>query len=309
MTLLSIELFGKFGARLDGHPVSGLEAGKVQELLCFLLLHRTQPHSREKLAGLLWGDSSTTQSKKYLRQSLWQLQTALEPYAQTTGEKLLICEPNWIQINSACALWLDVQEIETAFTLVGTIPSYELPQTQVEGLKKAVTLYRGDLLEGWYQDWCWYERERYQIIYLSLLDKLIAYCEMQKDYEAAINYGIRVLRHDRARECTHQHMIRLYMLSGDRAAALRQFQRCSVALHEELGVTPSKATLALHEQVRADNIDECALPMNSLNRTLPDVMKRLERLWEHLSELEEQVREEMVYIEQALLIAGKADRS
>jgi DNA-binding SARP family transcriptional activator len=309
MTLLSIELFGKFGARFDGHPVSGLEASKVQELLCFLLLHRTQPHSREKLAGLLWGDSSTTQSKKYLRQSLWHLQTALEPYTQTTGEKLLICEPNWIRINSSYTLWFDVQEIENAFALVGTTPGYELPQTQVEVLEKAVTLYRGDLLEGWYQDWCWYERERCQIIYLSLLDKLIAYCEMQQDYEAAINYGIRILRHDRARECTHQQLIRLYMLSGDRAAALRQFQRCSVALHEELGVTPSRATLALHEQVRADNIDEYVLQMKSLNRTLPDVMKRLERLWEHLSELEEQVREEMVYIEQALLLAGKTDQS
>jgi len=59
----------------DSNSLAGLTAGKPLELLCYLLLQRAWFHSREALASLLWGDFTTAQSTKYLRQMLWQLQT------------------------------------------------------------------------------------------------------------------------------------------------------------------------------------------------------------------------------------------
>jgi hypothetical protein len=38
-------------------------------------------------------------------------------------------------------------------------------------------LYRGDLIEAWYQDWCIYERDRLQLTFLAMLEKLTADCE------------------------------------------------------------------------------------------------------------------------------------
>ena len=38
------------------------------------------------------------------------------------------------------------------------------------------SVYRGDLLEGCYQDWCLFERERLQNAYLAMLDKLMVRC-------------------------------------------------------------------------------------------------------------------------------------
>ncbi len=45
-------------------------------------------------------------------------------------------------------------------------------------------------------------------------------------------------------------MISLYAATGDRAAALRQFERCVVALERELGVSPLPETRAVYEAVR-----------------------------------------------------------
>jgi hypothetical protein len=42
--------------------------------------------------------------------------------------------------------------------------SGDLNEAQAQLLKDAVNLYCGDLLEGWYQDWCLFERERLQSI-------------------------------------------------------------------------------------------------------------------------------------------------
>jgi DNA-binding SARP family transcriptional activator len=303
MSQLRIELFGKFCARCSDQVVEGLEASKVQELLCYILLNRTRPHARETLAGVLWGETSTSQSRKYLRQALWQLQTALERHANIIGDRLLLLEPNWIHLNADCSLWLDVDEFERAFTFVQGIGGAQLDCDQAERLRQAALLYKGDLLEGWYQDWCWFERERFQNMYLTLLDKLTAYCEAHNDYEAGLDYGTRILQFDRARERTHQQLIRLYMLSGDRAAALRQFERCAAALQAELGVEPSKYTLALHAQIQSDSLDLTALPSGTLE---PDLVKRLENVWKVLADMQAYLRKETLEIEQ-LLNGHRAD--
>ncbi len=61
-------------------------------------------------------------------------------------------------------------------------------------------LYRGDLLEGWYQEWCLFERERLQNAYMLMLDKLMGYCEAHSEYEQGLVYGDLILRLDHASE-------------------------------------------------------------------------------------------------------------
>lgn len=84
--------------------------------------------------------------------------------------------------------------------------------------------------------------------------KLISHCEEQKEYEAGLEYGERILRMDRAHERTYQKMMRLQQLAGDRAGSLRTYQRCAPALREELGVDPSETTIGLLEQIRSNGI-------------------------------------------------------
>ena len=221
MSLLKVALFGRFCVQCGDQIVGGFDASKVQELFTYLLLYRHRSHPRETLAGILWGDSSTAQSKKYLRQALWQMQSALEASTTIAAEDLFLLEANWINLNPAAPLWLDVAAFETAYNRVQGVPGQALDGQQLKTVHDAVELYRGDLLEGWYQDWCWYERERFQTMYLSLLDKLIDYYQANGEYETAIDYAQRVLRCDHAREHTHQRLMILHYLAGDRVAALR----------------------------------------------------------------------------------------
>ena len=75
---LCIRLLGRFNVRRNEQLLRGLDGQKTQELFSYLLLHRRRPHSREALADLLWPESSAEQSRKYLRQTLWHLQTAAD---------------------------------------------------------------------------------------------------------------------------------------------------------------------------------------------------------------------------------------
>ena len=129
----------------------------------------------------------------------------------------------------------------------------DLSDECAHALEQAVHVYRGDFLEGCYQDWCIFERERLQNIYLNVLDKLMDHCQSTGDYEAGLAYGAQMLRLDRARERTHRRMMQMYYLAGDRTAALRQYDRCAAALSQELGVKPSQRTEILCEQIRNDS--------------------------------------------------------
>jgi DNA-binding SARP family transcriptional activator len=146
-------------------------------------------------------------------------------------------------------------------------------------------------------------------MYLVLLDKLIDYCEVHHDYEAGLLYGMRLLRCDRARERTHRRLMRLHYLNGDRAAALLQYEQCIAALYEELGVKPSKRTIALYKQILAEQLTEPqpTLPPIEAHRTLEvsasspeEMLGHLTRLQTALADLQNQVQQSIQKVEQAL---------
>src|SRR2546421_2227470 len=311
MSTLSIQLFGKFCVRRNEQVLEGFDARKVQELFCYLLLHRNHSLPRETLAGLLWPDTTTIQSKKNLRQALWQLQSALGSQTEPLNDRVLLVEPEWVQLNLEANFWLDVVIFGKAFDLVQKVPEHELDAQRVQVLQDAVQLYQGPLLEGWYQDWCLLEREHLQNMYLTMLDKLMGYCEVYRDYETSLLYGMRIMCYDRARERTHRRLMRLYYLLGDRAEALRQYERCAAALDEELGVNPSKSTLTLYRQIQADQLDDPE-PMPASQETnaslevsstpLIDVLGQLKYLEGSLAHLQNQIQRSIQKVELVLSI-------
>lgn len=303
MSTLRFRLFGKFSVERNSQSVKGLDASKEQELLSYLLVRRNQCHPRETLANMLWGDSSTERSKKYLRQALWRLQLALEP-EDGKSQQVVQVEHDWVQLNSRCEVWLDVAILEKAFVTAQGVPGDRLDRSSAQLLKDAVEVYRGDLLDGWYQDWCLFERERLQNIYLSMLDKLMSYSEHHLEYETGVAYGAAILRFDRARERTHRQLMHLQCMAGDRTGALRQYERCVAALEEELGVKPEGRTTTLYEQIRADRLDSSVpvTPQSASGSTaqLPQVLSRLKRLQVILAGVQRRVQRDIKAVEQGL---------
>jgi len=282
----------------DQQKVPDLE-GKEEELLGYLLVHRARPHPRESLASLLWSESTTSQSRKYLRQALWHLHQALEIRRGLPANAVIEVEHDWVQINRNASIQIDIAEFERASAQADRKPA--VPDEAVaETLKKAVELYRGDFLEGSYQDWCLFERERLQNIYLSMLDKLMLYSIEHREFEGGREFGTTILRYDRASERTHRQLMKLYYLSGDRTAALRQYQRCVAALDEELGVKPDHATQVLYEAIRADKDFLGSTPVAAPAASLPEVVTRLKRLHTFLGQTKRRIRREIAAVEGTL---------
>jgi DNA-binding SARP family transcriptional activator len=304
MSRLSVTLFGRFAGDVRGQALR-LDNNKVQELLSYLLLYHQRPHERLQLASTLWEDVPVGRAKGYLRKALWQLQRQLQAACDVEHMELLLVEPDWIQVNEACDLQLDVMCFEQAFERSQGTAGRDLDGDQASRLQAAVELYKGDLLEGWYQEWCLYERQRLQRMYIIMLDKLLDYCEANEAYESALIYGMRILKLDQARERTHRCLMRIYYASGDRTEALRQYDRCLAILKKELDVGPSEQTVALYHQIQNEALGDSQRPVAALlppppAEALQDNLAHLLELETALSNARQQVRLQIQNLEALL---------
>lgn len=257
-----------------------------------MLLHRDRPIFRESLSCLLWVDLDYIRSRKNLRQALWEIQTAIG----STATSLLEITSYTVTLRSTAALWLDVAKFEAAVKAMRGIPAHQLSARNAEIADRAIELYRGSLLGELGFDWCIVEREWPQSEYITLLDKLMAYCEANQKYELGVEYGERILRCDWARECTHRRLMYLHYLMGNRTDALRQFARCVAALDEELAVLPAGSTAQPYEQIRADReadplIGSSVLPPTTVSYAASSLLgDRLRRLQLALTDMQQQVQ-------------------
>jgi predicted ATPase len=126
-------------------------------------------------------------------------------------------------------------------------------------LDVATALYRGDFLEGFYLEgsptfdqWALLERERLRVLALSAYQQLIDAAASAGQLDAAIAYAIRLLALDALHEPTHRQLMRLLAQTGQRSAALAQYETCRQLLTTELDVPPDDLTVALYDQIRTN---------------------------------------------------------
>ena len=128
-------------------------------------------------------------------------------------------------------------------------------------LEEAVALYTDDFMAGFslkdcreYDEWQFFQREELQTQLAAILEQLSAYYESSKDYENAIQHARRWVAVDPLREEAHRQLMTLFSQSGQRAAALRQYENCRQILMDELGVEPSEEIRELYQKIHASTL-------------------------------------------------------
>ena len=242
---LRLFLLGAFRVERDAQTLH-LPTRKIESLLAYLVLH-PQPHSRDKLAALLWGDVTNEQARTSLR-------TALVALRKELGDDILIGDRETVQINPRFPLWVDARE---------------MADLQIENLKSKIENYHGDLLRDFYDDWIAPERERLRALYLEALLQLAQQARTESRYARAIELARQVLESDPANEKAHQHLMFCYAATGNRATALTQYHKCTRALRDELNVEPSSETTTLYEKIRVEETGSHAREALLCNLPIP----------------------------------------
>jgi DNA-binding SARP family transcriptional activator len=243
---LALTLFGSPDVRLHGLPVTGFRSSKAQALLYYLAV-TARPHTRATLAGLLWGDQPDPAARASLSKCLSNLHDLV-------GEAVLI-ERQTIAFNRNCPYHLDTERFAAGVDVPPT------PET-LQPLHAALALYRGDFLEGFYvrdapdfEQWVLVQRAHYRETIVQGIHALATFADQHGDLPHAIIYTRRLLALEPWREEAHRQLMLLLARSGQRAAALAQFEICRNILDAELAVEPDAETLAVVNAIRAGEFD------------------------------------------------------
>ena len=168
--------------------------------------------------------------------------------------------PDWLVLSArgeprlslSAPIWYDIVAFETAIAPALDTAQEKLEPPQLERLIAGLAHYRGDLLLGWYDNWVLSERERLRLLCLRGYRRLMEHYAAVGNIEKALAAGQSALRIEPLQELVQQRVIELYHASGQRAEAIRQYERLSVLLRDELGIAPSKYTRGVIARIRAE---------------------------------------------------------
>jgi DNA-binding SARP family transcriptional activator len=249
MNALRIRLLGGLGLSDGDTPLDAIPGQKARDLLAYLALNRDRPLHRDVLCGALWGEQSDAEARKALRSALWRLRSVLEPDDARRGAYFRVAGDQ-LRFPGTADPWVDVAEFDACTAEITPDRTGELPPGQAERLVRAVALYRGDLLDGIYSDWCFPDRERLRMARLTALERLLAHYQARGQWLAALSTGRALLRLDPLREHVHRRLMICHLSMGDRPSALRQFDGYARQVREELGVDPLEETRKLRDWIR-----------------------------------------------------------
>ncbi len=237
-----------------GEPVH-IARRKALSLLAYLAMSDGRVQ-RTTLATIFWPDASRSRANSYLRRDLAVVKKA-------TGADLIHADRDSIGLALGNELSLDVDLFRT---LLRQCTEHGHPQDKVcprclPVLDEAVRLYHGDFMQGFslpdcpeFDEWQFFEGEQLRAEMIGALSRLTqGWCD-QNDIETAQRYARQWLSMTPDHEFVHRELMRLYALSGNQAAALRQYTECVRILAAELNTTPDAETDELHANIKAGRI-------------------------------------------------------
>ncbi|MBU6333159.1 MAG: hypothetical protein KGS47_02050 [Chloroflexi bacterium] len=255
-------LLGTFHATLNGSVVHEFQSNSVRGLLAYLAVESDRTHERSYLAELFWPDDPTDRGLTNLRQALHRLTNALEATASELDPaigpevvgKLLHVQRNSIRLNPQFATSTDVRQLIDALERVEHHPHRRnaLCAACRERLTIAIELYRGEFLSGFsgrlsasFDQWLRLWRDRTRALVVRAVSLLVTYHEVRGDLLETIRLSRRWIELEPWNEEASQRLIDALAQSGQRSAALAQYERCRQTLAIEFNTTPSIETMAL----------------------------------------------------------------
>ncbi|HYG59615.1 MAG TPA: bacterial transcriptional activator domain-containing protein, partial [Symbiobacteriaceae bacterium] len=225
---------------------------KARQLLQLFVTHRRHLLQKEQVIELLWPEADADTAFRDFKVALNALYNALEPNRTArSGSFYMLRQGSAYGLNLASGFWLDADEFESLVSRGLALGARGQEEEAVRQLRQALDLYQGDFLEDVpYEDWCTEERERLQVLYLRAAEWLAQYCSRLEDYQGCIHLCDCILARDPCWEEAYRLLMFSYYRIGNRAMAMRVYDKCALALEHELGIKPMPATQQLFDRIR-----------------------------------------------------------
>ena len=218
---------------------------KARALLGYMCIAAGKPVSRARLAGLLWDRVPDGKARTNFRQALRELSVSLGSYC----DEVILGDRESVRIDAG-SCWID------ALAVLNPRPSpINLLRSDLAALCQGELLEEMDGASTTFDQWLLTERTHFSGQLRALLeDELQTVDRLQVDATQRSAVARRLIDYDATHERASRVLMRALADLGDRAQAVREYQRCRAALKEALDVEPSQETQALYAEIRSQQV-------------------------------------------------------
>lgn len=247
MSHLALFFFGYPHIELNHNPCT-LKLRKALALLAVAAIS-TVPITRDMLVAMLWPEVATGHSQ--LRYALWTLRSTL-------GVDWLVTDGPAVSFNPDADIMIDINQFQLLLAQAG-IPGHppdQLSERTLPLLEAAIKLYQDSFLAGFtlcncpeFDEWQCLHTESFRRDLALALQSTVSVLTRSTQYARAISYAERWVALDPLNEPAQRSLMRLYVHTGRRAEAIRQFRACTRYLQEELDMQPGQQTKRLYQDI------------------------------------------------------------
>jgi len=240
---VGIEVFlaGRVALATTGREPAEIALGcRGRVAVGFLVVERWRPVPANELADAVWGGELPATWGAALRGVIARVRAALTATG-ADGAQVLTSGPAGYQIVLPEGSTVDIElaevSLQRAVERIGSDPGGACTAAQA-----AVHVLRGDFLAG--AEGPWVERRQAELaeLHLRAIEVLSTAATACGDPDQALWAAEEAVNRQPLRESAHLCAMAAHEAAGNRAAALRAYERCRRTLAEELGIAPGPET-------------------------------------------------------------------
>jgi SARP family transcriptional regulator, regulator of embCAB operon len=245
---LRIYLTGKVLVEGDGKILLDEERliGKQGRLtFAYLVYERLRPVSRDELAGELWPGAVPPSWERSLSAIISKLRVLL------AGLPGVILDGSFghYRLSLPADAWIDVEVANGAIDRAESALRGDEPREARGWALVALQISRRPFLMGEEGPWTTVKRSGLREILVRAHECLSEPSIWHREPEYAVKHAREAVTLEPFRETSYQLLMRAHAAVGNRAEALRVYERCRTLLSEELGVPPSSQTEAVYLEI------------------------------------------------------------
>lgn len=235
MPMLNVCLLGAFDVSCGGRIIH-IPGRMAQSLFAYLVLNHGISHRREKLSAILWADSPEAVARENLRHTLWQIRKSFSKWHPL---KYLETDELSIKFNMTLDAHIDAVALKTASE-----------KKNADDLIACLSLYRGELLPGFYEDWVTLDREFLNYVFEHNMARLLAMLQTEKRWLDILEWSEHWIAFGQKPEPAYRALMVAHKEKGEMSRVADAYARCLRDLGD-IGLNPSEQTRELFEILKS----------------------------------------------------------
>ena len=220
---------------------------RARDILCFIASRRHRRVSKDTIIDTFWGESDFGSVEKNFHPTISHIRKGLNSN-QPLKQNFLLYRDGDYQLNADFSYYIDTEEFDRLVAEAETARRAREFDRCINLYEAAIRVYRGDFMQGTYDDWVEEQRSYYREQYLRLLEALAAVAQKTEDWARSLQLAQQILREDPFREDVHCIIMRAHAGQGNRHAVKEQYETLRGLLREELGVEPAQETQRVYRE-------------------------------------------------------------